>query len=368
MNLNGIAAREAWAWTALFVILSMALATMCPASVCVGLPYVVVVMLGIWSFSQSFAYLAAVASTCLVLAEYFMRPHGEAPFWGAEMNRALVIALIWTAALLCFHLRRKLADQERARSAEESASGESQQQTGHSIAGRSQEWIASQDVAFYALAKLAEARDSDTGQHIDRIRAYCHILALELRNDPCFAQVIDARFLADLYRCSPLHDIGKVAVPDALLLKPGRLTPEEYEVVKRHTVIGSGILEDAINRSQGGDLLQMGAVIAKCHHERFDGRGYPAGLSGKAIPLAARIVALADVFDALTSERPYKEAFPPEKACTMIVEQAGRHFDPRVVEAFLKRYEDLLRIQVRYPNRYTHIFGVTESLLAEVCK
>ena len=152
----------------------------------------------------------------------------------------------------------------------------------------------------------------DTGRHLERICAYSLILANELRKDPVFFGVIDNEFLTNLRQSSPLHDIGKVSISDSILLKPGRLTPDEYDEMKNHSAIGSDILQDVVANRDEATFLKMATVVARYHHERFDGTGYPDGLAGKAIPLAARIVALADVYDALISERPYKEAYSPE--------------------------------------------------------
>jgi len=165
-----------------------------------------------------------------------------------------------------------------------------------------------------------------------------------------------------------LHDIGKVCIRDSVLLNQGRLDPEEYELMKRHTTIGGDILEDTMSHLKDAEFLDMGALIARCHHERFDGGGYPGGLSGGVIPLAARIVALADVYDAMVSERPYREAHTPEDARRLIEAESGRQFDPRVVGAFLRRFEDFAEVQLRYPNKYVQVFDPTpdpESALSQ---
>jgi putative two-component system response regulator len=152
---------------------------------------------------------------------------------------------------------------------------------------------------------------------------------------------VDERFLQDLYRASPLHDIGKVAVPDRILLKPGKLTPEEFAEIQRHVLVGGQTLEQARDFVGRGTFMDMAADIARCHHERFDGRGYCAGLRGAEIPLAARIVALVDVYDALTSRRVYKPPYEPEVAKEIIVREAGAQFDPAIVDAFQARFDDL---------------------------
>ena len=205
--------------------------------------------------------------------------------------------------------------------------------------------IAIQDTAVFTLAKVAESRDQETGGHLTRMRAYSQILGEELAREGPYADQISGQFLDDLYRSSPMHDIGKVGIRDEILLKPGRLTPEEFETMQQHTVIGANILDQAVARLRGGGFLAMAALIARFHHERFDGTGYPAGLVGQEIPLPARIVAVADVYDALTSVRPYKPAYPTNEAKAIIRRDSGRHFDPVIVEAFRRRFDDFLRAQ-----------------------
>lgn len=201
------------------------------------------------------------------------------------------------------------------------------------------------DTAVFVLASLAESRDPETGEHLERIRSYCHILAEELSKNSPYAEFLDNTFIDDLYRSSPLHDIGKIGIPDSILLKPGTLTDDEFEIMKHHSIIGAEALGGTIKSAAGTSFLQMAADVARYHHEKFDGSGYPDGLKGQEIPLAARIVALADVYDALTSSRVYKSAFRPEIAKSMIKEEWGRHFDPVIVDAFLARYGDFLKVQ-----------------------
>ncbi|MDD5134267.1 MAG: HD domain-containing protein [Phycisphaerae bacterium] len=201
------------------------------------------------------------------------------------------------------------------------------------------------DVAMFVIATLAESRDPETGEHLERIRSYCHILAEELRNDSPYSEWIDDKFIDDLYRSSPLHDIGKVGIPDSILLKPGSLTDSEFEIMKQHSMIGAEALGKTIRTVTNAGFLGMAADIAKYHHERFNGTGYPEGLKGKEIPLAARIVALADVYDALTSSRVYKPAFRPEIAYMMICQEQGKHFDPVIVDAFINRHDDFLQVR-----------------------
>ena len=222
---------------------------------------------------------------------------------------------------------------------------------------RTQEIVATQDVAVFTLAKITECRDNETGQHLVRMRAFAQIIAEQLRRDSPYAESIDNRFLDDLFRSSPLHDIGKVGICDSILLKPGRLTDEEFEIMKRHTIIGANILDEAIMHSQCAGFLGLGSVIARFHHERWDGKGYPAGLVGEEIPLPARIVSVADVYDALTTERPYKAAFPARRSRKIIEAGSGTQFDPIVVEAFRQRYDDIFDIQERYRDNPDLVVG-----------
>lgn len=201
------------------------------------------------------------------------------------------------------------------------------------------------DITVFALARLAESRDPETGQHLERIRAYSQMLADQLRKDSAYSSQIDDKFMEDLYRSSPLHDIGKVGIPDCILLKPDGLTDDEFEIMKQHSVIGAESLEETTKITSSGSFLKMAADIARYHHERFNGTGYPEGLAGTDIPLSARIVALADVYDALTSIRVYKPAFNPEIANAMIIEEKGEHFDPVIVDAYIARRFDFLNVR-----------------------
>jgi putative two-component system response regulator len=193
----------------------------------------------------------------------------------------------------------------------------------------------SQLATIVALAKLAETRDDVTGAHVERAQTFCKILAEKLRDNPSFAGTIDDAFIENIYHASALHDIGKVGIPDIILLKPSPLTPEEFAIIKTHTLIGSETLKSAHNQYPQNSLLKMGIAIVRSHHERWDGSGYPDGLAGAQIPLAARIMAIADVYDALRSKRPYKPAFTHEKSVKIILDGARRHFDPAMIEAFV---------------------------------
>lgn len=197
---------------------------------------------------------------------------------------------------------------------------------------RGQELLRTRDAVIFGLAKLAESRDDDTGEHLDRIRRYVELLARELsRTMP----ELDERQIATLGLTSSLHDIGKVGVPDAVLLKAGALNPDERAVIQKHPLIGGDCLMAIRERLPDDHFLDAACEIAFAHHERWDGRGYPFGLRGEEIPLSARIVALADVYDALTTRRVYKPAMPHERAREIILHASGTQFDPRIVQAFL---------------------------------
>lgn len=195
--------------------------------------------------------------------------------------------------------------------------------------------LESRDLVIFSMSKLAESRDNETGEHLERMREYARMLAVQMATMPPYDREIDSEFIDLIYVTSPLHDIGKVGIPDAVLLKPGRLTDDEFEVMKTHTLIGGQTLDAALDAKADQAYLRFGRDIAYTHHERYDGTGYPFGLAGDEIPLCGRIVALADVYDALTSKRVYKDAFSHEKARSIIVSESGSHFDPAVVEAFL---------------------------------
>ncbi len=210
---------------------------------------------------------------------------------------------------------------------------------------RTAELVSTRDVTVFALAKLAESRDPETGEHLERMRSFSRILAEELADTELFPDEINDEFVHNLYMASPLHDIGKVGIPDVILLKPGCLSASEFEIMQRHSLIGAEALDEAAAHTDSGGFLHLAATVARSHHERYDGTGYPDGLSGIDIPIGARIVALADVYDALTSVRVYKEAYEPQIAKAMIEAEDGKHFDPNVVAAFRTRYEDFLQIR-----------------------
>jgi len=207
------------------------------------------------------------------------------------------------------------------------------------------------DVVIFSLAKLVESRDLETGQHLERIRHYSKTLAVAMSESNNPPQEIDGLFLDNIFLTSPLHDIGKVGIPDHILLKPALLDDKEFDIMKRHCVIGSETLREALKRYPKADYLSMSADISRSHHEKFDGTGYPDRLEGEAIPLSARIVALADVYDALVSKRVYKDAYQHDVAKAIIESEKGKHFDPMVVEAFLYSEQEFIEIHERFSDR-----------------
>jgi putative two-component system response regulator len=217
------------------------------------------------------------------------------------------------------------------------------------VARRTQEVHDVQDVTILTLASLAEARDNDTGNHILRTQRYVRLLATALRDHPACASQLDEQTIEWLYKSAPLHDIGKVGIPDAILLKPGKLTPDEFEVMKTHTTLGRDALAMAEQRlGKTVPFLRIAKEIAYSHQEKWDGSGYPQGLVGEAIPLSARLMAVADVYDALISQRVYKGAMSHPEAVAIVRAGRGNHFDPAVVDAFLAHEAEFLAIALAY--------------------
>lgn len=214
---------------------------------------------------------------------------------------------------------------------------------------RTREVMAIQDVTILAMASLAETRDNETGNHIRRTQHYVHALAEHLQHHPRFAAQLDEETRHLLFKSAPLHDIGKVGIPDYILLKPGRLTAEEFEIMKTHTTLGLEALHNAEERlGTEVPFLSLAKEIAYGHHEKWDGSGYPQGLGGDAIPLSARLMALADVYDALISRRIYKAGMPHEEAVHHITAQRGVHFDPDIVDAFVALQGEFRSIAERF--------------------
>ncbi|MCP3942371.1 MAG: response regulator [Desulfobacteraceae bacterium] len=186
--------------------------------------------------------------------------------------------------------------------------------------------------SIHRLVMASEFKDEDTGNHIVRIADYSTLISRELNQSDQFIETISY--------AAPMHDVGKIGIPDKILLKPGKLTMEEFNIMKQHTLIGSKLLSKSKSR-----ILQMAKDIALCHHEKFNGKGYPREISGKEIPLTGRIVAIADTFDALTSKRPYKDPYPPEMVYDIIRREKGAHFDPDITDIFLKNFDTFVEIR-----------------------
>ncbi len=217
------------------------------------------------------------------------------------------------------------------------------------VARRTEETRALQDATILMMASLAETRDNETGNHILRTQYYVKALAERLKTHPRFAAFLTEPIIEVLFKSAPLHDIGKVGIPDRILLKPGRFEPHEFEVMKTHTTLGRVAIEQAERRlGRSVPFLNFAKEIAYSHQEKWDGSGYPEGLAGDAIPISARLMAVADVYDALISRRVYKPAMPHEKAVAIITEGRGTHFDPDMVDAFLAIQEECRAIALKY--------------------
>ncbi len=219
------------------------------------------------------------------------------------------------------------------------------------VAERTRELVLTQDVTVEAMASLAEYRDPDTGGHIKRTQHYVRRLAEHLQHHPDYRDYLTADTIRLLYQSAPLHDIGKVAVPDKILLKPGRLTDDEFAIMKRHVEYGANALAVAEHGSHVTWFLSLAQDIILGHHEKWDGSGYPNGLAGDAIPIGGRLMALADVYDALISRRCYKEPFSHHHALEIIREGVGKHFDPQMAETMLEIADDFKQIAERYKDR-----------------
>ena len=225
------------------------------------------------------------------------------------------------------------------------------------VTKRTREVSAIQDVTILALAALAETRDTDTGAHIRRTQHYVKVLAERLRTHMRFSSELDDDRISILFKSAPLHDIGKVGIPDRILLKPGPLEPHEFEIMKRHSMLGYEAIDQA-ERTLGSSVgfLTCAKEIARSHHEKWNGTGYPDGLAGTAIPLSARLMAVADVYDALISRRVYKEPIPHDEAVKVILDGRGSHFDPDLVDAFDAIQNDFATIAARYKDSELDLF------------
>lgn len=198
--------------------------------------------------------------------------------------------------------------------------------------------------AIFALSKLAESRDRETGKHLERVQFFCRLLAERLSREEQYSGIIDAAFIKNIFNASPLHDIGKVAIRDNILLKPDALTDDEFEIMKKHTIVGATTLEAVRKIYRKNAFINMGISIARSHHERWDGTGYPDGLKGEEIPLAARIMAVADVYDALRSKRCYKEPFVRDECIEIMKKSNGSHLDPSLTKIFWELEADFEKI------------------------
>lgn len=217
------------------------------------------------------------------------------------------------------------------------------------VALRTREVSEVQNVTIHAMASLAETRDTDTGNHLRRTQNYVKALAQALQSHPRFSGILTDSYITSLFKSAPLHDIGKIGIPDSILLKPGRLEPQEFEIMKTHTTLGRDVIQSAED-SLGikVEFLTIAKEIAYSHQEKWDGSGYPLGLAGDAIPVSARLMAVADVYDALISKRVYKDGMPHEKAAQIIVEGRGQHFDPDMVDTFVALQDEFRAIAARY--------------------
>lgn len=213
------------------------------------------------------------------------------------------------------------------------------------LTGERLESVEARDALLFAMAKLCESRDPETSRHLERCRAYCHLLADDLRKNGLAPTEVDGEFVRLMWLASPLHDIGKTGVPDSVLLKPGRLTDEEFATMKTHTTIGAETISECLKSCPESRFLRIALQIVESHHERWDGGGYPHGKSLERIPLAARIMAIADVYDALTSKRVYKNALPHQVAMNIIVEGSGSHFDPMLVQSFCRQQDAFRKVR-----------------------
>jgi len=228
---------------------------------------------------------------------------------------------------------------------------------------RTREIEAIQDVTIMALASLAETRDAETGNHLRRTQRYVKLLAEKLRDHPRFSEDLDEDTIRLLYKSAPLHDIGKVGIPDRILLKPGRFEPEEFEIMKLHTTFGRDAIEHAeAELGMEVPFLAFAKEIAYSHQEKWDGTGYPEGLAGDAIPMSARLMALADVYDALISRRVYKAPIPHDRAVEIITEGRGKHFDPDVVDAFLDIEHEFRRVALTFADSDNSIAEKVQQL------
>ncbi|MDZ7819300.1 MAG: two-component system response regulator [Aliarcobacter sp.] len=224
------------------------------------------------------------------------------------------------------------------------------------IEKRTKEVVAIQNVTIFAMASLGETRDNETGNHIIRTRSYVKILAKKLQNHPKFKEFLSDEIIDTIYKSAPLHDIGKIGIPDYILLKKGKLTVEEFEIMKTHTTLGKEAIENA--EKQLGyevDFLKIAKEIAFSHQEKYDGSGYPLGLKTDSIPISARLMSVADVYDALISKRVYKDGMNHEEAVKIMIEGRGTHFDPDILDAFLQLQNEFIQIAKSFSDNFAKV-------------
>ena len=219
------------------------------------------------------------------------------------------------------------------------------------VAEQVKEIAESQLATIIALARLAESRDDTTGKHLERVQAMSKALTDRMKMDGLYAELTESCYAQNLYFACSLHDIGKVGIPDRVLLKPSGLTIEEFELMKTHTLLGAETLQTVYEKYPNNQLIKMAQAIARWHHERWDGSGYPDGLAGNAIPLSARIMSVVDVYDALRSKRPYKDGFSHQKSLDIMSASSGHQFDPAILSAFMYVEQELERIFDRYSGK-----------------
>ena len=231
------------------------------------------------------------------------------------------------------------------------------------VAERTRTIVGAQGVSLVTLTALAQARETGAEDRLLRMRYYACVLADELARERPHARLIDVVFIDRLYHAVPLHDIGKIVISDSVLQKQRPLTPEERRIMKEHTTVGAILLEQLVSRDDvQNTFLAMAATIARWHHEKFDGTGYPKGLAGDKIPLPARIVSLADVYEALTTNRPMRSTESPQSAKAIIEEQSSKHFDPAVVSAFQRCFQDIAAVQQRFDKGFPTVPGAISFL------
>ena len=206
------------------------------------------------------------------------------------------------------------------------------------------EILNAQNATIFSMIKLAEFRDTETGDHIERVAASCRFLARKLSETPALNQYINNEYIDNIFKASPLHDIGKIGIPDRILLKPGKLTQQEFEIMKTHTELGYQTLLKVYNQYPDNRFLKLGSHIVRYHHEKWNGRGYPLGLSKEDIPLSARIMAIVDVYDALRSKRVYKDPLSHEESVIIIGRGRGEDFDPNITDIFLENEFEFKKI------------------------